>query len=64
MWVELMEVKNGYIAEAWRELFAAEAISVRVVPASGWLKGAMMEPHKIYAPRGKLHVAREILRKV
>lgn len=64
MWVELMEVKNRYAAEMWRELFADEALPVLVVPASGWAKAADLEPYKIYVPRGKLHVAQEILRKV
>lgn len=64
MWAKLMEAKNAYIAEMWKELFNAEALSVRVVPASGWPKAAEMEPHEIYVPWGKLHVAREILRKI
>jgi hypothetical protein len=64
MWIELMEVKNRYVAEMWRELFAAEALSVQIVPQSGWGKHADLEPYKIYVPRGKLHVAQEILRKV
>ena len=32
MWVELMEVQNAYIAETWRELFAAEGLKLLVVP--------------------------------
>ena len=64
MWVKLMETKNAYIAEIWKELLYAEAISVRVVPASGWAQAAELEPHEIYVPWGKLHVATEILRKI
>jgi hypothetical protein len=59
-----METKNAYVAETWKELLNAEALSVRVVPASGWPKAAELEPHEIYVPWGKLHVAREILRKI
>jgi len=64
VWAKLMETKNAYVAETWKELLNAEALSVRVVPASGWPKAAELEPHEIYVPWGKLHVAREILRKI
>ena len=64
MWVKLMETKNAYAAEIWKELLNAEALSVRIVPASGWANAAEMEPHEIYVPWGKLHVAKEILRKI
>jgi hypothetical protein len=39
-------------------------MSVRVVPASGWKDAAELEPHEIYVPWGKMHVAAEILRKI
>ena len=32
MWSKLFEVKNGYAAEVWKELFDAEGVSNRVVP--------------------------------
>lgn len=64
MWVRLMEVKNAYVAEMWKELFNAEALSVRVMPASGWAQAAELEPHTIYVPWGKAHVAQEVLRKI
>ncbi|KPK46842.1 MAG: hypothetical protein AMJ77_05020 [Dehalococcoidia bacterium SM23_28_2] len=65
MWVELMEVKNAYIAEAWKELFNAEGLAVRVVPLSEkWAEAGELEPRKLYVPQGKLHVAKEIMRKI
>jgi hypothetical protein len=64
MWSKLMETKNAYAADIWKELLNAEALSVRIVPASGWANAAEMEPHEIYVPWGKLHVAKEILRKI
>ena len=59
----MMETKNAYTAEIWKELFNAAALSVRVVPASGWTDASEFEKHEIYVPWGKLHVAAEILRK-
>lgn len=64
MWAKLMETKNAYTAEMWRELLYAEAVSVQVVPESGWANAAELEKHEVYVPWGKLHVAREILRKI
>ena len=64
MWAKLIDTKNAYVAEIWKDLLNAHALSVRVVPASGWAKAAELEPHEIYVPWGKVHVAEEILRKI
>lgn len=64
MWAKLMETKNGYTAEVWKELFNACALSVRVMPQSGKLVAdSELEPCDIYVPWGKMHVAVEIIRK-
>jgi len=65
MWVEFMTVKNAYLAETWRELFAAEGLSVRVIPPIGHGEDASLNDERtLYVPTGKAHVAREILRKI
>jgi hypothetical protein len=64
MWAKLLDAKNAYSAEIWKELLNAQAVSVRIVPASGWARAAELEPHEVYVPWGKLHVAQEILRKI
>jgi hypothetical protein len=65
MWVEFMEVQNAYIAETWRELFAAEGLRILVVPLTDpWTDAGDLAPRKLYVPHGKLHVAKEILRKI
>ena len=65
MWVEFMSVANGYVAETWRELFAAEGQRVIVIPPVGRGEDASMRDERaIYVPTGKAHVAREILRKI
>jgi hypothetical protein len=58
-----MEVKNGYIAKVWKDLYDAEGVAVRIVPP---LTGAysLSEPREIWVPDSKTHVAIEILRKV
>lgn len=65
MWVEFMTVGNAYAAEMWREVFAAEGLSVRVVPPVGAGESASRhDERKLYVPTGKAHVAREIMRKI
>jgi hypothetical protein len=65
MWVEFMTVRNAYVAETWTEIFAAEGLSVRVIPPIGrGEKASMREARTLYVPTGKAHVAREILRKI
>ena len=62
MWVKFMEAPNGYAASIWKELFAAEAIAVRVVPPLEL--GSMRDAREIWVPDGKTHVAREVLNKI
>ena len=57
-----MEVENAYLAEAWKELFDAEAVAVRIVPPLGI--GPDLAPREIWVPDSKTHVAREIMRKI
>ncbi len=65
MWVEFMTVPNGYVAETWYELFAAEGLRMRVIPPIGMgEKASMRDQRTLYVPTGKAHVAREILRKI
>jgi hypothetical protein len=65
MWVEFMTVPNGYVAETWSELFAAEGLSVRIIPPIGVGERApKAQQRTLYVPTGKAHVAREILRKI
>lgn len=66
MWREVMVVKNAYVAQSWKELLNAEAISVRVVPVTShiWPEAPDFEPRRIYVPDSKTHVVQEILRKI
>jgi hypothetical protein len=63
MWAKLMDTKNAYTAEIWKELFNNCALAVRIMPAGGYGNAADLEPCEIYVPWGKLHVAAEIIRK-
>ncbi len=62
MWVKFMDVADGYAAVIWRELFNAEALSVRVVPPLE--VGSMQDARELWVPDSKTHVAREVLNKI
>jgi len=63
MWSKFIDVKNGYAAEVWKELFDAEGVANRIVPP---LDGGapMAQRREIWVPDSKTHVAEEILRKI
>ena len=63
MWAKLMDVKNGYVARVWRDLFVAEGVAVRILPPLDD-RHAASAPREIWVPDSKTHVAAEILRKV
>ena len=58
-----MDVKNGYVAEVWKELLDAEGVSNRIVPPLT-SETAMAQSREIWVPDSKTHVAAEILRKI
>lgn len=64
MWTELLEVRNRFMAELWKELFDAEAVATRVVIVGDAATAGDLTPRKIYVPDSKTHVANEILRKI
>ena len=62
MWVKFMDVEDGYSAEMWREIFNQESLAVRIIPPIEITR--MSEPHELWIPDGKTHVAREVLNKI
>lgn len=64
MWTELLEAKNRYIAEMWKELFDAEGVATRLVTVGDAADVSDMTPRKLYVPDSKTHVALEIIRKI
>ena len=63
MWSKLLDVKNGYAAEVWKELLDAEGLSNRVVPPLT-SDTPLAQPREIWVPDSKTHVALEVLRKI
>jgi hypothetical protein len=63
MWAKLMEVRNGYSAQIWREFFQHEGVAVRIVPPLE-TDAPMTQARELWVPDSKTHVAVELMRKI
>ena len=52
------------LAEMWKEVLEAEGLPTRILPEGDIRDWAQMEAYRIYVPKGREHVAEEILRKL
>jgi len=64
MWVDFMRASNLMIAEMWKEVIEGEGLPVRLLPEGDILDWSERSPFRIMVPRGREHVAEEILRKL
>ncbi len=64
MWVDFMRAPNLMIAEMWKEVIEGEGLPVRLLPEGDILDWSERSPFRIMVPRGREHVAEEILRKL
>ncbi len=64
MWVDFMKAPNLMVAEMWKEVIEAEGLPVRLLPEGDILDWGELVPFRIYVPKGREHVAEEILRKL
>ena len=64
MWIEYKEAPNLISAEMWKDTLEAEGLPTKIMPASGLMQWGERATYKIYVPKGRAHVAEEILRKL
>ncbi|MEK9658803.1 MAG: hypothetical protein VW450_02525 [Chloroflexota bacterium] len=64
MWVDYKKAPNLILAEMWQEALEAEGLPVRLLPEGGILAGGERAAYRVMVPRGREHVADEILRKL
>ena len=64
MWVEYKRVPNLMIAEMWKEVLEGEGLPVRLLPVGELTTYGELVPFRVMVPRGREHVADEILRKL
>jgi hypothetical protein len=64
MWTEFKRVTNLITAEMWKEVFEGEGLPVRILNDGDILDWSERSTFRIMVPRGREHVAEEILRKL
>ena len=63
-WSPYKKASNLLIAEMWKELFEAEGLPALILPEDEIRTWSQDSTFIVYIPRGREHVAQEILRKV
>ena len=64
MWIDYKLVPNLMIAEMWKEVIEGEGLPVRLLPEGDIMDWGERVPFRVMVPRGREHVAEEILRKL
>lgn len=64
MWVEFKRAPNLMAAEIWKEALEAEGLPSRILPDGDIMDWSERIPFLIYVPKGREHVAEEIVRKL
>lgn len=64
MWIEYKRVPSLMIAEMWKEILEGEGLPIRLLPVGDITTYAERSAFRVMVPRGREHVADEILRKL
>jgi len=65
MWIEFDRAPNLIVAEMWKLAIEGEGLPTKIMPANGDIT-SWPEDHEylIMVPKGRAHVAEEIIRKL
>lgn len=63
-WKEFKRVSDLMTAEMWKEVFESEGLPTRILPDGDITKWGEQVPFIVYVPKGREHVAEEIMRKL
>lgn len=64
MWVEYKRTQTLRIAESWKNLLDGEGLPAKILPVGDILDWAEDVPFMVMVPKGREHVADEIIRKL
>ncbi len=64
MWMEYKSAPNLMIAEMWKDVLESDGLPTKILPVDDILTWGERVPFKLYVPKGREHVADEILRKI
>ncbi len=64
MWVEYRRVPSLMMAEMWKDLLEGDGLPTKILPVGDIMDWGERTPFIVYVPKGREHVADEILRKL
>ncbi|MBL40229.1 MAG: hypothetical protein CL761_02755 [Chloroflexi bacterium] len=64
MWIDYKKVNNLTTAETWKNLLEAEGLPTKIIPEQGLLEWSEKSKFRVLVPKGREHVADEIIRKI
>tara|TARA_B100001750_G_C15364294_1_gene523860 strand:- start:682 stop:876 length:195 start_codon:yes stop_codon:yes gene_type:complete len=64
MWVDFKKVYSLIIAEMWKDILEGEGLPAKIIPEGEILSWSEQSKFRILVPKGREHVAEEILRKL
>ncbi|MBI4202151.1 MAG: hypothetical protein HY532_03430 [Chloroflexi bacterium] len=64
MWVDYIKTPNLATAEMWKHILEGEGLPTHILPEGDILQWGERVPFRVMVPRGREHVADEILRKL
>ena len=64
MWVDYRQAPNLMIAEMWKGLLEGEGLPAKIIPVADILDWGERVPFRVLVPKGREHVADEVLRKL
>ena len=64
MYTDYLEAPNLMVAEIWKDALESEGLPTKILPKGNILNWGERVPFRIMVPKGREHVADEILRKL
>jgi len=64
VWVEFKKTSSFIVAEMWKDTLESEGLPTRILPKDDIREWSELVPFIVYVPKGREHVAEEILRKL
>ena len=64
MWVEYKRTNTLKVAESWKAMLDGEGLPAKILPVGDILDWAENVPFVVMVPKGREHVADEIVRKL
>jgi len=64
MWIDYKKAPNLMVAEMWKNLLEGEGLPAKIMPEGDILDWSERVPFRILVPKGREHVADEIIRKL